>query len=181
MKVKVTSCTASLTKLRTLTEDLIDRDLSRLKDITLFEHFLQNSPIRICLWTIDADLKTIHQKCICPASKDQAALTQKFFEGSFKDELLNHHQSFLSEELDFKQLVIGNDEEIYAVTLKKEGQQINGAAVEITSRVRMLHILFGIAEENKESNPELSVLIRKTISDDHFSLLILNLLGEKDA
>jgi hypothetical protein len=166
----------SLAKLKELTKNLLDRDLIRVRDVNLFKHFLENSPIRICLWTLDNNLNILHQKCICPESKDTTVLTDKFFEGSFKESLLEQHKTFVTEEISLKQVLVGDDEHIFVVTLKKENSFINGAALEITARVRMLHILLGILEEAKDENPQMYEEIRAVIGQDHFSMSILKLM-----
>lgn len=168
----------SLAKLKELTENLIDRDLIRIRDVNLFKHFLENSPIRICLWTLDGDLNVLHQKCICPESKDTSALTDKFFKGSFKENLLKNHEAFAAEEISLKQILVGDDEHIFVVTLKKENSFINGAALEITSRVKMLHVLLGILEETQNKNQQMHEEIKSVISQDHFSMSILKLMED---
>ena len=80
MKTNLKIKNHSLVKLRQLTENLVDRDIIRAKDVKLFSYFLENSPIRLCLWTLDSDLNPLHQKCICPISKDTTDLTRRFFE-----------------------------------------------------------------------------------------------------
>ena len=43
----------SFLKLKELTNRLIDRDAVRVKDIELFRHLLEHSPIKICLWEFE--------------------------------------------------------------------------------------------------------------------------------
>jgi len=170
----------SLIRLRELTSGLIDRDLVRSRDVQLFTHFLENSPIRICLWTIDKDLNVIHQKCICPMSKDQNSLTRQFFEGSFKKELHDIHKKFISSNLNETKSLIGDEEDIYMLTLKKDRNHINGAALQVTSRVRILYVLLEVLKEKKSSNSNMATLIHDIIQEDRFSLSILELLEDYD-
>jgi len=66
------------------------------------------------------------------------------------------------------------------VTLKKDDNNINGIAIEITGRVRMLYVLLETLEEKKEKEDESYKLIQSIIEEDHFSLLILNLLEKSN-
>ena len=180
MKTNLKIKNHSLVKLRQLTENLVDRDVVRAKDVKLFSYFLENSPIRLCLWTMDRDLKLLHQKCICPISKDTTDLTKRFFEGSFKEKFNAIHQKFIKSELHEEKTLVGDDSELYAVTLKKDDNNINGIAIEITGRVRMLYVLLETLEEKKEKDDESYKLIQSIIEEDHFSLLILNLLEKSN-
>lgn len=180
MKTSLKIKNHSLVKLRQLTENLVDRDVIRAKDAKLFSYFLENSPIRLCLWTVDSNLKPIHQKCICPISKDTKDLTRRFFEGSFKKKFNSIHKSFIESSLQEERALVGDDNELYAVTLKKDGSNVNGIAIEVTCRVRMLYVLLEMLEDKKEKKDESYELIQSVIEEDHFSLLILDLLEKSD-
>lgn len=180
MKTNLKIKNHSLVKLRQLTENLVDRDIIRAKDVKLFSYFLENSPIRLCLWTLDSDLNPLHQKCICPISKDTTDLTRRFFEGSFKEKFNTIHQEFIESDLQEEKALVGDDSELYAVTLKKDDNNINGIAIEVTGRVRMLYVLLEMLEEKKEKKDDSYRLIQSIIEEDHFSLLILNLLEKSN-
>tara|TARA_Y100000034_G_C6895627_1_gene412839 strand:+ start:2279 stop:2812 length:534 start_codon:yes stop_codon:yes gene_type:complete len=171
----------SFLKLKELTNSLIDRDAVRVKDIELFRHFLEHSPIKICLWEVDSNLELVHSNCICPISGDTKESTKVFFEGPFKTEIKEYHEKLVNDDIQTEnKFIVGGDEEIFMVQLKQAGNSILGAAIEISSRIRIMENIFQLLEECKESNPELSQATYNSLSGDHFSTLIMTLLHQQE-
>ena len=171
----------SFSKLKELTNSLIDRDTVRVKDIELFNNFLEHSPIKICLWEVGSNFELIHSNCICPISGDTKESTKVFFEGAFKAEIKGYHEKLANDDTVLEnKFIVGGDEEIFIVQLKQVGNNILGAAIEISSRIRIMENIFQLIEECKESNPELSQATYNSLAGDHFSTLIMTLLHQQE-
>lgn len=150
----------SLLKLKSLVDDLEDRDKSLKNDHRLFEKFFDNFPIPVSMWSVNAEGKVL--SCRGNGFLNDIAKTEDDL--FVCNEVAAKIESAKSECKDMKEIFIETDESTYfaKILTRREGEEIIGTigmAWDVSSNLTMLGTLSKIADiETQKENPNQEVL-----------------------
>ena len=142
-----------IAKLRSLVEELGDRDDQLKKDFQLFEDFFENFPIPVTMWSISKDKTVISQRGNGFACKEASCLEDLFLCPTVKSmSIENHEKALKGERVDY---FIKTEENVFYAKLvpriSDEGKisGVSGVAWDVTSNAIMLACLEDIHEQTQ--------------------------------
>ena len=131
-----------LTRIRSLVEDLSDRDEQLKKDFQLFEDFFDNFPIPVTMWSITKDKTVVSQRGNGFACQKADSLETMFLCPQIKEISLDRHARALrGEKIDY---FVKTDEKVYYAKLvprvndDDEITGVSGIAWDVTGNAVML-------------------------------------------
>tara|TARA_B100000131_G_scaffold201318_1_gene193446 strand:- start:586 stop:1155 length:570 start_codon:yes stop_codon:yes gene_type:complete len=143
-----------LKTLRTLVEELSDRDVKIKRDMRLFEDFFKNFPIPVTIWAITKEGSVVSQRGNGIISEKAECVTTMFGDGKNKTELIDLHTTALSGKP--VQKILKNGDIMYYVAIiprRDDNEVISGAAGlawDVTSNYTMLCNLENIERDSRE-------------------------------
>ena len=121
---------SNISKLRVLTESLIDRDFLRSKVLSLFDSFCNDFPIPMDAWIADSDLNVLTSRSKGKGLKKNIS---DFFEGDAKEKNIEMHKKAASGEI--VTYVIQNNDTLYLTKLmpsESKPDLIFGISMDVT-------------------------------------------------
>ena len=131
-----------LTRLKSLVEELSDRDDQLKKDFQLFEDFFDNFPIPVTMWSITKDKTVVSQRGNGFACQKAESLETMFMCPHIRDISLEHHTKALKgEKVDY--FVKTEDSVYYAKLVPRIDESnnisgVSGIAWDVTGNAVML-------------------------------------------
>jgi hypothetical protein len=171
-----------MSRLRSLVDELSNRDDQLKKDFQLFEDFFENFPIPVTMWSISRDKTVISQRGNGFACKEADSLEDLFLCPTVKTmSLEKHEEALMGERVDY---FIRTDEFVFYAKLvprvDDEGNisGVSGVAWDVTSNAIMLACLEDIHEQtqgrrgqyktiNSTAEKALKVSRLRRMLDDH--------------
>ena len=166
----------SLIKLRSLVDNLEDRDKALKNDHGLFEKFFENFPIPVSMWSVNAEGKVLS----CKGNgflNDIAKTEDDLF---VCNDVAEKIENAKSEQKDIKELFLETDDATYfaKILTRREGNTVIGTmgmAWDVSSNITMLGTLTKIMEiesQKDEANPEVMKLLTNAIGCSRLRVLV---------
>ena len=172
----------SLTKLRSLVDNLEDRDKALKNDHRLFEKFFDNFPIPVSMWSVNAEGKVL--SCRGNGFLNDIAKTEDDL--FVCNEVAAKIEEAKSECCDVKEIFIETDESAYfaKILTRKEGEEVigfMGMAWDVSSNITMLGTITKVLDiETKKESPDKKVLalLNNAINCSRLKVLIERLYNK---
>jgi len=153
MKYRSDQSERRITRLKSLVEELSNRDDQLKKDFQLFEDFFDNFPIPVTMWSITKDKTVISQRGNGFACQKADSLETMFLCPHIRDASLEYHSKALQgEKIDY---FVKTEEKVYYAKLvprfneNEEITGVSGIAWDVTSNAIMLSCIEDIHELTK--------------------------------
>ena len=150
----------SLTKLRSLVDNLEDRDKTLKNDHRLFEKFFENFPIPVSMWSVSSNGKVL--SCKGNGFLNEIAKTEDDL--FVCNDVAEKIENAKSEQKDVKELFLETDDATYfaKILTRRENDVIIGTmgmAWDVTSNITMLGTLSKILEvEAQKKDPDTNIV-----------------------
>ena len=121
---------SNISKLKVLTESLIDRDFLRSKVLSLFDTFCNDFPIPMDAWIADSDLNVLTSRSKC---KNARRKISDFFDGDARGKNIEMHKRALAGET--VTYVINHEKTLYLTKLipsQNKPDLIFGISMDVT-------------------------------------------------
>lgn len=154
-----------LSKLRSLVDDLSDRDVQLKRDFKLFESFLENFPIPVSMWSANLEGRVITKKdkgFFCNESED---LTGLFSCSSLGQRVLDAHRSAIKDGA--TSILAEKDEKTFFVTVAPRQDDddmivgVSGIAWDVSSNSFILNTLIDIKNVTETKSGSLEEINKK--------------------
>ena len=172
----------SLLKLRSLVDNLEDRDKALKNDHRLFEKFFDNFPIPVSMWSVNAEGKVL--SCRGNGFLNDIAKTEDDL--FVCNEVAAKIEKAKSECRDMKEIFIETDESTYfaKILTRREGEEIIGTmgmAWDVSSNLTMLGTVskvLDIEAQKEKPDPEVVKLLTNAIGSSRLRVLIERLYSK---
>ena len=159
----------NLSKLKILTDYLVDRDLIRAQVIELFDSFCNNFPIKFSAWVSDFDLNLITVRGYRKKDND-ARLVKNIFDLGVSEKVLEKHNS--SKKGSIETFMINENKRYHLIKTIPSNKRsiIFGISMDVTSIVNLAIISEEACNSNKECK-KLAKLHKSLKNDDLYKLI----------
>ena len=169
----------SMLRLKSLVNELSDRDNQLKKDFELFEEFFENFPIPVTMWSITKDKTIISQRGNGFACQKADSLEDMFLCPTIKEmSLERHEQALQGEKVDY---FVKTDEKVYFAKLVPRQDEkgnlsgVSGIAWDVTSNAIMLACIESIhskTEGRRGQYKEIYKVADKALAASRLRLLL---------
>lgn len=133
---------SKLSEIRSLVENLSDRDIKIKRDIRLFEEFFKNFPIPVSIWTITSEGTVVSQRGNGLICKDAKCINSLFSDFDEKNSYVEAHKLALNGK-SFQGMTRSQDKIFYVSIAPRRDEQENvsgaiGLAWDVTPNKKML-------------------------------------------
>ena len=170
---------SNINRLKTLVNELSDRDTQMRKDHSLFEDFFENFPIPVTVWSITKDHTIVSQKGHDFTCKKASCLDEMFQCPVIKETSLEKHELALKGSK-VEYIVSTGDSTYYAKLVPRfndnhEVVGVTGIAWNVTSNAVMLSCMEEIVETTtgrRGGYKQIHDVARKALSSSRLKILI---------
>ena len=143
-----------LSEIRTLVENLSDRDIKIKRDIRLFEEFFTNFPIPVSIWSVTKEGTVISQRGNGLICHDAKCIDSLFSEFKDRDKYVNVHKKALEGE-PFQGMTFCDDKTFYVSVAPRRDEKgkvsgLIGLAWDVTPNQVILSSLEKITQMSDE-------------------------------